>query len=83
MMRKYIVALMLIFSGFLTNAQDKLEITEQDYANSQIEMADAFRAEGKIYVVIAVILVILLGLFLYLIIIDRKVSRLEKQLDKS
>ncbi len=83
MMRKYIAALVLVITGFLAQAQEKIEITEDDYSNNQIEMADAFRADGKIYVVIAVILVILTGLFVYLIIIDRKVSKLENQLEKS
>ena len=44
-----------------------------------VEMADAMRANGKIYVVIAVILTILTGLILYLVRIDRRVSRLEKE----
>jgi len=42
------------------------------------EMADAMRTNGKIYVVIAVILTILAGLILYLVRLDRKISKLEK-----
>jgi hypothetical protein len=42
------------------------------------EMADAMRSNGKIYVVIAVILTILAGLILYVIRLDRKISKLEK-----
>lgn len=42
------------------------------------EMADTFRTNGKIYVVVAVLLTILAGLILYLIRLDRKISRLEK-----
>lgn len=45
-------------------------------------MADAFRADGKIYVVIAVILVILLGLFTFLFRLDSKVTKLENRLKK-
>lgn len=45
---------------------------------ADVPMADQFRADGKIYVVVAVILIILIGLFAYLIRIDRKISRLEK-----
>jgi CcmD family protein len=44
------------------------------------EMADALRQSGKIYVVVAVILVVVLGLIGYLISLDRKVSRLEKEI---
>ncbi len=58
-------------------------ILTQTYALSQvrekIEMADKFRADGKIYIVLAIILVILTGLFFYLIRIDRKVTKLEEQ----
>ena len=42
------------------------------------EMADTMKANGKIYVVIAVMLTILAGLVLYLIRLDRKISKLEK-----
>ena len=39
---------------------------------------ELMRSNGKIYVVMAVCIVILLVLFLYLIRIDRKISRKEK-----
>lgn len=48
-----------------------------------IEMADQMRADGKIYVVVAVLLIILIGLLFYLISIDRKISRLEKNNQKN
>ncbi|MCF8214294.1 MAG: CcmD family protein, partial [Chitinophagaceae bacterium] len=37
------------------------------------------RSNGKIYVVVAVVLTILLGLVAYLIHLDRKISKLEKE----
>ena len=43
-------------------------------------MADVMRQEGKIYVVVAVILLLFSGFVVYLVRIDRKVSRLEKEL---
>lgn len=43
-----------------------------------VEMADTFRSNGKIYVVVAVMLTIFAGIIFYLIRLDRKVSRLEK-----
>ncbi|MDQ3279494.1 MAG: CcmD family protein [Bacteroidota bacterium] len=46
--------------------------------DSTVEMADAMRENGKIYVVVAVVLAILIGLFLYLIRLDKKISNLEK-----
>lgn len=42
------------------------------------EMADTMRSNGKIYVVVAVILTIFIGIIIYLVRIDRKISKLEK-----
>ncbi len=44
----------------------------------EVEMATAFRSEGKIYVVVAVLGIILTGIIVYLINLDRKISKLEK-----
>lgn len=46
------------------------------------EMADALRANGKIYVVVAVVGVIVGGLLIYLIALDRKVSKLEREIKR-
>lgn len=48
------------------------------YGQDQVQMADNLRAEGKIYVVVAIILIILAGLIFYLFLMDRKVNKLEK-----
>lgn len=48
----------------------------------QVEMADALFQSGKIYVVVAVLSVIFVGIVAYLISIDRKISRLEKEINK-
>ncbi|NEM96587.1 hypothetical protein GXP69_02665 [Pontibacter sp. BT327] len=48
-------------------------------AQTDIEMADVLRQDGKIYVVVVVLLTVLLGVVAYLITLDRKVGRLEKQ----
>ena len=52
---------------------------EANAANQEIEMADKLRADGKIYVVVGCVLVVLAGMIFYLVAIDRKVGRLEKQ----
>ncbi len=39
---------------------------------------ELMRSNGKIYVVVAVCLTILLGLFFYLFLIDKKISKIEK-----
>jgi CcmD family protein len=48
--------------------------------NSQsVEMADIMRASGKIYVVVLVVALVFSGIVIYLISLDRKVSKLEKE----
>ena len=64
-MKKLISILTFMFLMFFVNAQD-------------VKMADVMKENGKIYVVIAVMLTILAGLVLYLIRLDRKISKLEK-----
>ena len=46
------------------------------------EMADGLRQSGKIYVVVAAVVIIVAGLLVYLISLDRKVSRLEQEIKK-
>ena len=64
---KFVVSIVLIFLSLFTQAQT-------------IERADQRRANGKIYVVVAVLVTILIGLILFLISIDRKVKKIEKEL---
>lgn len=63
--------LILLVSSFTGMAQQ-----------ADIEMADQFRSDGKIYVVIAVVLLILVGLFIYLFNLGNKITRLEKEIPK-
>ncbi len=49
----------------------------------RVEMADALRDNGKIYVVVAVVAIIMAGLLAYLIRLDRKIAHLEKDLADS
>ncbi len=61
-----LLALMLV--SLIGMAQDK-----------KVEMADLMRSNGRIYVVVAVVLTILIGLILYVFRIDRKLTKLEKE----
>ena len=45
----------------------------------KVEMADKMRDDGRIYVVVAVVLTILIGLILYIVRLDKKMSKLEKE----
>jgi len=62
-----------ILTVFFVQAQDSLK-------NEKPQMADAMRSNGKIYVVVAVLLIILAGLFLYLFQTDRKLTRIEQKI---
>jgi hypothetical protein len=57
-----------------------LQILAQE---NDIEMADVMRGNGKIYVVVAVVGVILSSLLVFLMIIDKKVRKLEKNHKKN
>ena len=70
-MGKLICRFWLLVGGLLLNAIA--------FAQDKPEMADVMRSNGKIYVVVAVCLTILIGLFIYVFIVDRKVSRMEKE----
>lgn len=48
-------------------------------SDTKPEMAVGMRSNGKIYVVVAVIVLIITGMFFYLISLDRKISGLEKE----
>ena len=49
--------------------------------NNGVEMADALRSNGKIYVVVACIVIILMGLLIYLFSMDKRLKMLEKKSD--
>ena len=67
-MKKFIVAIMLMLS------------TVQLYAKTGgVDMADVMRSEGKIYVVVVCIALILLGLLAYLFSLDKRLKKLEKK----
>jgi len=47
-------------------------------SSNEPDMADIMRSNGKIYVVVAVLTVIFLGIVVFLISLDRKLNKLEK-----
>jgi len=46
-----------------------------------VEMADSLRSNGKIYVVVICIVIILVGLLAYLFSIDKRLKKIEKEND--
>lgn len=64
---KYTLAILLLLAAHLVQAQN------------EVEMADAMRANGKIYVIVGIVVIILAGMVAYLYLLDRKITKLEKE----
>lgn len=69
-MNRIIYLIVFVLSTLFASAQEAA-------VSAEPAMADAFRSEGKIYVVIAVLAIIFLCLIGYLIYIDLKLRKLE------
>ena len=67
-MKKFAFTLMMLITSLNLFAQ-----------NNDIEMADALRSNGKIYIVVACVAIILVGLLIYLFTLDRRLKMLEKK----
>ena len=64
---KLLITIFFTLATFLANAQ----------ATTTSTSLDIMKSNGKIYVVVAVVLVILIGLFAYVWSLDKKITRLE------
>ena len=53
-------------------------MAQQPISNG-VEMADQLRADGKIWVVVAVIAAVFAGIIIYLIRLDSQIGKLEKE----
>jgi len=69
------LALMAVSAGAF--AQD----ATQTAAQAPVEMATGLYQSGKIYVVVIVVVIITLGIIGYLTMLDRKISKLEKEIN--
>ncbi len=68
-MKKILPFLILFLSTFFSFAQQ----------TNDVEMADQMRSSGKIYVVIATIVIVFIGLAIYLFSIDRRLKKIERE----
>ncbi|MFT7162236.1 MAG: multisubunit Na+/H+ antiporter MnhB subunit [Bacteroidia bacterium] len=80
-MKRILIIICILFSFELSAQTEKYEVTDSDYDNNKVEMADIMRSNGKIYVVVGVIFVLFMGIIFYLYSIDKKISALEKEID--
>lgn len=65
-------------ASFLTIVFSLLAIAAATAQEGQPEMADAMRTDGKIYVVVLVLATIFAGIIAYLVRIERKINKIEK-----
>jgi hypothetical protein len=72
---RFIPLLMLLLCAVFVKAQEAASSTP-------VEMADGMRSNGKIYVVVGVLVIILFGLLAYLVSIDKKITRVEKSIEE-
>lgn len=64
--------------SFLTIVFSLLTAATAIAQESQPEMADVMRTDGKIYVVVLVLATIFAGIIAYLVRIERKINKIEK-----
>lgn len=81
----FIVATMASVVNLFAQAGEKVDgfvssSVAKTTANNSVEMADALRADGKIWVVVAVVGIILVGFLVYLYTVDSKLSKLESRM---
>ncbi len=60
-----------------------LLIAQTSMAQQTVEMADKLRADGKIWVVVIVIATVFFGIVLYLVRLDSKIGKLEREVRDS
>jgi heme export protein D (CcmD) len=68
---KPISFIILFLQTLMANAQNGEQAT------------DLMRSNGMIFVVIGVLVIIFLGLFIYMLLIERKLSKIEKNINNS
>ena len=60
-----------------------LLIAQTSMAQQTVEMADKLRADGKIWVVVTVIAAVFFGIIVYLVRLDSKIGKLEREVKDS
>jgi hypothetical protein len=68
-MNKYFISLIFFISCLLSSAQA-----------AQPAMADEMRTDGKIYVVVGVLLIIFISIAGFLVVLERRIKKMEEKL---
>ncbi len=48
--------------------------------SQEVDMADVMRSNGKIYVVVGVAAIVMIGILAYLVVLDKKIGVMEKKI---
>lgn len=75
-MKKTASLIMLLLLSAVSFAQEAMQAQQ----TQQVEMAEGLFQSGKIYVVVSVLSIIFIGIVVYLIMLDRKIGKLEKEI---
>ncbi|WP_373514280.1 CcmD family protein [Persicitalea sp.] len=70
-----------LFFFFLVFTFTSLNLFAQQGVDTEVAMADQMRADGKIWVVVGVIALIFAGIITYLVRLDSKLTKVEKELN--
>ncbi len=71
--KKILLVFVVVFASLFASAQ------QMTSSSTSVEMADGLYQSGKIYIVVIVIAIVFSGIVLYLIRLDKKISKLEKE----
>jgi preprotein translocase subunit SecG len=79
MIKKITIWMLVLLSGMpIAFSQEKQEKTTEVVQEAPVEMATLFRESGKIWVVVGVLTIIFIGIIVYLVLLDRKIGKVEK-----
>jgi preprotein translocase subunit SecG len=70
-MKRFNFCVLILFLSLIAQAQD-----------SAPQMADKFREDGKIYIVIAVIAMIFAAIVIFLTLLERKLKKIETRINE-
>jgi CcmD family protein len=70
--RFFALFIVALFATFAVDAQ-----TADTMINKPVEMADGMRSNGKIFVVVAVLTIIFIGIIFYLVRLEKRIKQLE------
>lgn len=78
-MKKLSLSIILALVGFFSAVAQSDTLTSVSSQVYEVEMATGLRSSGKIWVVVCVLLTLVIGMYIFLFTIDKKVKKLEQK----